>query len=170
MEPLIAFNANGIEGDISRDGFRIYLQPDGVYFIRVGNLDKLKASAREADLVGVSDRNLLLGFFTGWFAIFLPGADSRPGGRELLRKMEEQPLEERLSADPSNFVLRIEDFTSSAIRAGGGSFWRRGYGTWGFRLTDGRLAVLSFHTALDRLVAQSHLAPLLGDRLEIDRV
>ena len=143
MEPALAFNANGIEGDIPRDGFRIYVQPDGLYFIRIGNLNRITAPSQKGDYAGVPYSILMTFFFDLWSS-FPSGKVGEAGGKELLRKMEERPLEERLSADPSNFVLRAEDFTSSGIRPGGGSFWRRGYGTWGFRLKDGRWAVLEF--------------------------
>jgi hypothetical protein len=167
MGPSIAFNAYGIQGTIARDGFRVYLESGGVYFIRVGNLDRLTAAGREGDYVGTSDRNFWLAFFIHPFFLFLPGRESRAGGAEVLRMMEEKPLRERLADDRANFVARPGDFLSSAIRPGGGSFWRKGYGTWGFRLRSGRLAVLEFHSDLDRLVAQRHLAALLGSTLEV---
>jgi hypothetical protein len=165
MEPIAAFNATGIQGDIVRDGFRLYVEREGIYFIRVGNLDRLARPGQGGDHTGMPDRNLLLAFFVSPFFLFLRGSPSRTAGRDLLRTMEEQPLTERLKADPANFLLRTEDIVSSAIRSGGGSFWRRGHGTWGFQLQDGRLAVLAFHSAMDRFIAEKHLPSLLGGKL-----
>lgn len=132
MDPSTAFNATGAEGDIARDGFRLYVEPEGVYFIRVGNLDRLEA-----------------------------------GGKSLVQELDAQPLTQRLRSDPANFVLKPDDVVNAAIRPGGGSFWRPGNGTWGFTTEKGRVAVLAFHTSLDRMLAEKHLPALFGDKLYV---
>lgn len=163
-----AFNAIAFEGKIAHDGFRIYVSPEGISFLRIGDLNSLTARGQPGDYGGgVSWTALGLASLLSWLWIFLPGRSGKVSGKELLRTMEEVPLEERLHSDPANFVVRGEEILGSVISREEVSFWKRGYGVWKFALADGRRIGMAFHRERDRLVATKNLSDLLGSRQEV---
>lgn len=168
MDTLPAFNVKPLSGVLPHAGYRVYLAPDQVYFIQVGDLGGLMAPGHSGDFgAGVGWGQWVFAWVFGWIFLYLPwGRASEASGKEILREMELKPLDERLESNPANFTAKYSDFTEGVIEPSEAMF-RKTYGQWGFTLPEKGRVVVAFASRAELLRALKFLPERFGSGLTL---
>ncbi|MCS6851222.1 MAG: hypothetical protein NZ700_08660 [Gemmataceae bacterium] len=169
-EPYAAFNVVPLTGALSEAGYRVYLTRERLYFIAVGNLDRLSGNDDLQEFGGgFSLDRFFTRLFTVWLPSLIPGRSPPVNSRHVLREAEQRPLEERLQENAGSAMLPTAAITASVLlpNDSGNSLWRRYYGTWAFQGEPLGKVSVAFHAKIDQMIAMKHLPELLGDRLAI---
>ncbi len=168
MVTPVAFNVTAAAGPVPRGGYRVYLTPDQIYFIHVGDLGRLSDAGRPGDHGGgVSWLNFLAATGLSGLFLFAPVRADRPAGWELLREAEKKPLPERLEEDPDSFSAAPADLGDAVLAPARPTFWSTTHGDWTFTLPDRGRVSFTFPGRLDLLRALNHLPGLLGNALRV---